>query len=143
MNKRLTWGEYALGLAIAAMARSEDPWYKVGACALRHDHSTAATGYNGAPPGVAIDWSDRNKRRESVIHAERNCLNYVQPGECSLLATTCIPCGECLAEIKLKRIPQVVYRDLYLTDPSLNEKWIAKAKSFGIELIHLPDFPVK
>lgn len=78
---RLTWAEYALAMADVARLRSEDPYVKVGACVLRHDHSVAGVGYNGAPPGVEIDWSDRDERRKRVIHAETNALRYVSPGK--------------------------------------------------------------
>ena len=62
--KRLDWEEYALELARVAALRSEDPFMKVGACVLRHDNSVAGLGYNGAPPGIEIDWSNRDERRK-------------------------------------------------------------------------------
>jgi dCMP deaminase len=132
---RLSWEQYALAIAEAAKLRSEDPWVQVGACALRYDHTVAATGYNGALAGVTIDWSDRDKRREDVVHAERNCLNYVSPGECELLVCTLMPCLECLTQIALKKIPRVMFKDVYTTDPSSAEKVFAKAKKVGI-MIH-------
>jgi len=55
-------------LAFVASERSEDPYLKVGACALRADNSIAGIGYNGAPSGVEIDWSDRDDRRQRVVH---------------------------------------------------------------------------
>ena len=131
---RLTWEQYALAIAEAAKLRSEDPYMQVGACALRHDHTVAATGYNGALSGVKIDWSDRDKRRAHVIHAERNCLNYVRPGECELLVCTLLPCPECLTEIALKRIPRVMYKDEYSTDPAMAVKSYSKAEQAGIVL---------
>ena len=88
INDRLSWEEYALQLATAAAARSEDPYERVGACVLRLDYSVAGVGYNGAPSGVEIDWSDRDRRRERVVHAEVNALRYVRPDEGDILART-------------------------------------------------------
>jgi dCMP deaminase len=100
-----------MSLAVAAAARSEDPWVKVGACVLRKDHSVAGLGYNGAPSGTDIDWSDRDKRRQYVIHAEANALRYLRPDEGSILAVTLAPCPSCLTLIASYRIPTVFYRD--------------------------------
>jgi len=135
---RPTWEEYALNLAYAARIRSPDQHCKVGAVTLRHDHSTASTGYNGAPAGIEIDWSNRDKRRDYVIHAERNACNYIKPGECYILASTLLPCTECLRTIALKRIPTVVYAEDYTTDPEVARKSHEVAKVYGIKLLHLP-----
>ena len=140
MSKRPNWDEYALSLALVAQARSEDPWRQVGAAALRHDNSTAATGYNGTIPGVTVDWSDRPNRQKFAIHAERNCLNYVAPGECRLIACTYMPCPECLKEIAIKRIPRVVYAEEYQINgqESVTAQTKELADLFKIELVHLP-----
>ena len=95
-SMRIDWERYALSLAKVAALRSEDPFVKVGACVLRHDNSVASLGYNGAPPKINIDWSDRDERRRRVIHAEANALRYVKPQECRLLACTLLPCNDCL-----------------------------------------------
>lgn len=137
-NRRVSWEVYALNLAFAASTRSEDPYQQVGAAALRHDHSTASTGYNGAPPGVSLDWSDRDRRRDYVIHAERNACNYIKPGECYLIASTLLPCADCLKEIAIKGIKTVVYAEDYRTDPKVAQKSHEVAKVYGIKLIHIP-----
>jgi dCMP deaminase len=103
--------EYALVLALSAATRSEDPYVKVGACLMRGDGTIAALGYNGAPPGVEIDWSDRDARRHRVIHAESNALRYVRPGEAVLMATTLMPCLECLKLAAAYGIKDIVYLD--------------------------------
>ena len=72
---RLSWLEYGMQLAKTASLRSEDPYVQVGCCILRPDNSIASLGYNGAPPGVDIDWSDRDDRRKRVIHAATNALS--------------------------------------------------------------------
>ena len=117
-SKRISWAEYALELARVAAKRSEDPYLKVGACVLRHDNSVAAVGYNGAPPNVEIDWTNRDERRKRVIHAEVNALRYVKPYECYLLACTHLPCNDCLRSIASYGITDVVFGELYDKDHS-------------------------
>jgi dCMP deaminase len=126
----MNWSEYALDLAFTVSTNSKDPWWKVGACLLRHDNTVAAVGYNGFPAGMEEDWSDRDRRRMFVVHAEQNALRYVRPGECSLLATTLLPCNECLKIIASYGIKKIVYAEDYDRDLTSLEL----AKLFGIEL---------
>jgi dCMP deaminase len=102
---------YALTLAEAAAARSEDPYRKVGTALMRADGSVASLGYNGAPPRVDIDWSDRDERRRWVIHAEANALRFVRPGEVSTAASTSLPCAKCMLLLASYGVWQVIYRD--------------------------------
>lgn len=107
-RKRLSWEETAIKLAFnIAEYRSEDLYVQVGAVIIKHDNSILL-GYNGAPKGMSLDWSNRDLRREWVLHAESNVLNRVLPGETKLLAVTHIPCKDCLKIIKQKEI-QIVY----------------------------------
>lgn len=108
---RPTWERYALGLATAAAARSEDQHVKVGAAALRPDHSIAGVGYNGAPSGLDIDWTDRDDRRQYVIHAEVNALRYTTPAEVAggLLAVTHTTCDRCLPLVAAYGIKRIVF----------------------------------
>ena len=108
-QQRISWPTYALHLAHAARIRSEDPHHQVGTVLLRHDMTVAAVGYNGAPAGMEIDWSDRDARRSLVIHAEANALRYVRPGEIAIMATTMMPCLECLKLAIAYDIREIVY----------------------------------
>lgn len=106
---RLTWEQTAINLAFdIAKYRSQDPFVKVGACIIKKDKSILL-GYNGAPRGMELDWSDRDERRKWVLHAESNVLNRILPGEAELLAVTHIPCIDCLKVIKQKEIDTVYY----------------------------------
>ena len=98
-------------LANAAASRSEDPYRRVGACLMRADHTVAALGFNGAPPGVEIDWTNRDERRQWVLHAEANALRYVTPGEVKMVVTTALPCASCMLLIASYGIKEVYYRD--------------------------------
>jgi len=115
---RLSWQNYALKLATVASERSEDPFMKVGACLLRHDNSVASLGYNGAPPGITIDWSNRDQRRSKVIHAETNALRYVRPNECYFLACTHLPCNDCLRSLASYGIKEIYFNEVYQRDMS-------------------------
>lgn len=130
---RPSWEEYALKIAEAAALRSEDKFVKVGACALRHDNSVVACGYNGAPSKIEIDWSNRDERRKRVLHAESNALRYCKPGEVGLLAVTLCPCSECIKLIGAYKIYNVVYREEYLQDTFSHDL----AKEFGVNLIKI------
>lgn len=115
-NRRPTWEEYALELARTASSRSQDPFIKVGACALRFDKSVAALGYNGPPKGIEIDWSDREERRKRIVHAEMNCLAYCRPNEIELIAVTLLPCSSCINLIASYGIKRVIYGEVYKRD---------------------------
>ena len=133
--KRLDWEEYALELARVASLRSEDPFMKVGACVLRNDNSVAGVGYNGAPPGIEINWENRDERRRRVVHAEVNALRYVKPGEGELLACKLLPCNDCLKMIASYGIKKVIFSDIYELDKSS----LSLAREFKIQLIQLTD----
>jgi len=108
-RKRLSWPKTAIKLAFTiAESRSEDPHLQVGAVAFKKDKSILV-GYNGAPSGIDIDWSDRDHRRARVVHAEANVLNYCKPGEVDFVACTHIPCQECLKVIASKQVKTVFY----------------------------------
>ena len=62
-SARLTWDEYAMGLAIAAARRSEDPHQQVGACALDAEHRVIGVAYNAA---IAIARRTRNACNSSA-----------------------------------------------------------------------------
>jgi dCMP deaminase len=117
-HRRPTWDEYGMMLAWTASLRSPDPHRQVGAAALRKDNSVAGTGYNGTPPGVEIDWSDRDLRRKYVVHAEVNCLRYCRPEEVATIYTTLSPCQDCIKTIGAFGIKRVCYSELYLRDQS-------------------------
>jgi deoxycytidylate deaminase len=133
-RKRKTWEETALVLAeTIARCRSQDPYIQVGACAVLQDNSVSL-GYNGPPPKIEIDWSDRDSRLSRVIHAEVNALRSVGPGQCKFLAVTLLPCRSCMAFIASKGIKRIVFREVYGRDKMA----FALAKEFGIELVQIP-----
>lgn len=116
MSSRLTWEEYAMKIAQVAALRSEDPFKKVGACALDFDNRVIGVAYNGLASGKMIDnnfWSDRDKRRPYMIHAEANLLSLIKRGECNILACTLLPCSNCATMVAAYGIKKVLYSELY------------------------------
>tara|TARA_R110000868_G_scaffold195048_3_gene440717 strand:- start:688 stop:1230 length:543 start_codon:yes stop_codon:yes gene_type:complete len=132
---RLNWPETAIKLAYhIAEYRSEDPWVQVGAVGIKYDKSLIL-GYNGAPSGANINWSDRDERRPYVLHAEENVLNFAKPGEIEILAVTHLPCEHCIKLIAQKKIKRVYYSEIL---PNYNkELTISIAEKFHINLIQL------
>lgn len=131
---RLDKLEWWLQLAEVAAKRSEDPYCKVGAVAIREDGSIAAVSYNGAPPKIEIDWSDRDKRRQFVIHAETNLLRYIKPHECPDVAITLAPCYDCLKNLASYGVKRVNFINYY--DKCDKNILVKMAKMYKIELYH-------
>ena len=118
-NDRISWEEYALRIAEVASSRSEDPFVKVGACALDFNNRVIGVAYNGLSSGIKVPdnfWDDRDKRRPYMIHAEINLMSLFKRGECKLLACTLMPCSCCASAIAAYDIKAVVYRDVYARD---------------------------
>lgn len=118
-KSKISWEEYAARLAQTASLRSEDPYVKVGACALGRGNKVLSLGYNGLasskqPPKDF--WNSRDRRRKFMIHAEANCLSMFEAGDCDLLATTLLPCSYCATMIAAYRIPKVIYIKEYERD---------------------------
>ena len=127
---RLDWQEYGIELAKTAALRSEDPFVQVGCSVFRPDNSVASLGYNGAPPGINIDWSDRGERRKRVIHAETNALKHIKPNEADIMFVTLMPCGDCIKNAASYGIKQVFYIKVYNLDETARDL----ALEFGINL---------
>lgn len=76
--ERPDWDEYFLKIAKDISLRSEDLFIKHG-CVLvdRKTNHIIGTGYNGLPKGAShtfIDLSNRDLRRDYVIHSELNAI---------------------------------------------------------------------
>lgn len=132
MAERVNKYSWWLLLAELASARSEDPWCKVGAIGVREDGSIAGVSYNGAPPKVEIDWSDRDERRKYVVHAETNLLRYIKPNECPIVATTISPCYDCLKNLASYGVKKIYFQNYY---DKCDKKELQKmAELFNIDL---------
>lgn len=122
---RIDWSQYALELAKTASLRSEDPYKKVGACALSHDNRILGVAYNGLKSGKNVDfefWKDRDKRRPFMIHAESNLLSLFLRNEARTIAVTLLPCSSCARLICAWNINDVIYNEEYDNDDALHSK---------------------
>ena len=123
-EERIDWYEYAMLLAFAAAKRSEDPYRKVGACALNKDKMVVGLGYNGLASGKEVSprfWDDRDKRRKYMIHAETNCLSLCKKGDVELLAVTLLPCSYCATMIASYGVKEILYHEEYENDQDAKE----------------------
>lgn len=114
--ERIDWDRHALLLAWAATRRSEDPYMKVGACALGHNNEVLGVAYNGLASGKNVDkefWKDRDARRPFMIHAESNLLARIDHGQAKTIAITLQPCSHCAQSIAAYGIKKVVYSIRY------------------------------
>ena len=114
-------------LAFAAAKRSEDPYRKVGACALNKDKMVVGLGYNGLASGkdtLPRFWEDRDERRKYMIHAETNCLSLCKRGEVDLLAVTLLPCSYCASMIASYGVKEVLYHEEYENDQAAKEIFV-------------------
>lgn len=139
MTQRLSLEQYAVLLARAASARSEDPFLQVGCALIRHDRTVAATGYNGPPPGVDIDWSDRDARRGKMIHAEANALRYVSPHEVLFAAVTYMPCLECVRALASYGVTLVVYQNELPQEYHDRSAILRLAEEFGMHITQVTE----
>jgi dCMP deaminase len=113
---RISWEEHALLIAWAATLRSEDPYMKVGACALGHGNEVLGVAYNGLAPGKNVKedfWIDRNKRRPFMIHAEANLLARIKVNQAKIVGVTLQPCSCCAQAMVAHGVEKVVYTEKY------------------------------
>jgi dCMP deaminase len=132
---RINWNQYALELARTASLRSEDPYKKVGACALSHDNRVLGVAYNGLKSGKNVNdvfWKDRDKRRPFMIHAEANLLSLFSRDEAKIIAVTMLPCCSCARLICAWNIMKVIYNEEYENVEALHSKDIFKF--YNVEL---------
>jgi len=131
-KSRINWW---IDLAKIGATRSEDPWHKVGAVGIREDGSIAGVSYNGAPPNIEIDWSNRDERKKYVVHAETNLLRYIKPKECKTVAVTLAPCFDCLKNLASYGVQTIFFLDYY--EKCNKQELHEMADLFKINLIKL------
>lgn len=123
--KKYTFNDLAISFAIQASKKSEDLYKKVGCSIINKEGRLLSIGYNGVQPKQVLGktfWSDRDKRRKYIIHAETNALScitrYDKP---YLLACTLLPCSNCATNIAANGIKEVLYIDEYTPDKNAHD----------------------
>lgn len=127
MQVRPSWDEYFMEIAQLVKTRATCPRRSVGAVLVR-DKRILATGYNGAPSGMAHcpeggpehDWPTGCMRSGHCIrslHAEQNALlQAAKIGvscEDSWIYVTCQPCNACAKMLVNAGVQRVIYEGDY------------------------------
>lgn len=138
MTERVSWHHYFMNIADVVKTRSLDTKTKVGAVLVSlKDKRIISTGYNSVCSGmndVSIDWSDRERVHQIVIHAETNAILYAQSKyEDAILYTTLSPCKDCIKLLSATKIRKIIYKDSY-KDIDISREL---CNYFKIELIHI------
>ena len=115
-NQRPAWDDYFMSIAKIVATRGTCDRLQVGAVLIKNNR-IVATGYNGAPPGMAHCDGPAGHLMEDnhcirTVHAEANCvLQAAVTGGTSTLGTTlytthspCYTCYKALATAGVKRI---------------------------------------
>ena len=117
LEKRPTWDEYFMGVALLSAQRSKDPSSQVGACIVDEKNHIIATGYNGFPIGCSDDnlpWARKGEKLKTkyvyVVHAEANAItNATKSLEGCRIYTVLHPCNECAKLLIQSGIKEVIY----------------------------------
>lgn len=133
MTERPSWDTYFMDIAHLVKTRATCPRRQVGAVIVR-DRRILATGYNGAPRGLAHcpeggpdnEWPVGCLRAGHCIrslHAEQNALLQAAmigvPCEGAGMYVTCQPCNTCAKMMINAGISSVVYEGEYPDEFSL------------------------
>lgn len=109
----MTWNEYLMMLAHAVAMKSKDTT-KVGCVIVGQDHEILATGFNGAPIGVA-DRLERPEKYRFTSHAEQNAVSFAARNGHALRGSTAYvthhPCSACARSLIQAGIRCVVVGD--------------------------------
>ena len=120
-EKRESWDEYFMGLALRAARRSKDRSTQVGALAVGPDKEVRMTAYNGFPRGVNDDVEARHQRPAKyfyMAHGEENIISTAARVGVSLNGCTvyvmCVPealppCATCSRMLIQAGVVRVVY----------------------------------
>jgi dCMP deaminase len=140
-DTRPSWDEYFMRIAKEVATRATCPRRSVGAVIVL-DRRILATGYNGAPHGLAhcteVGCKIVDGHCQRALHAEQNAilqaaLNGVSTRGATMYVT-CQPCNACAKMIINAGIERVVFEGDY-PDPFAMELF----EEAGIELVCLRD----
>lgn len=154
--RRLSKDEYFLSLAniVAARATCDRLW---AGCVLVRDGEVLATGYNGAPSGMAecdevghllIRGDDGRDHCVRTVHAEQNAIYQARKRVPNLLGSTAYinttPCEKCLSELLHYGIKRVICGSVYRNSErqEMTSKLVA-AWSAVIEYHPMPDITLQ
>jgi deoxycytidylate deaminase len=146
-QKRPSWDEYFMSMAVLSSARSSCLHFRVGAIIVLNNH-IIGTGYNGAPPGIKKNCLEVGCNKENLgmknfrqafdvgkcigVHAEMNALanlsREIHKG--ATIYVTIFPCPSCAKNLLAYNISRVVYKREY--DPKESRLSRALFKEAGV-----------
>ncbi len=116
-TSRPCWDTYFMDICEVVKNRSPDKT-KVGAVMVSlKDNRIISTGYNSVCSGLDdsnIDWTNRERIKDIVIHAEMNAVLYSQSRfEDAVLYCTLSPCKDCVKLLSATQIRKIIYKNEY------------------------------
>ena len=142
-ERRISWDEYFMSIALLSAKRSKDPSTQVGACIVDNDHKVVSIGYNGMPRHCDDDdltWEKGeglNSKYLYVCHAEFNAILNTRDGSrlngCTVYVTL-FPCNECAKAIIQTGIKKVVYLSDKYKDQIYMQASRRLLKAAGVEV---------
>ena len=131
-ERRISWDEYFMSIALLSAKRSKDPSTQVGACIASTENKQIAVGYNGLTNGMSDDnfpWNSPGEETNDlyttknpwVVHAERNAILNSHGADLrdSTIYVTLFPCYECAKSIIQAGIKKVVFLRMYSDEMSI------------------------
>ncbi len=140
--KRPSWDEYFMAIARIIATRANCDRLRTGAVLVK-DKRIIATGYNGAPPGLAtcdeVGHLMEDGHCVRTIHSEHNVIIQVarlqgSSTEGSTLYTLYSPCIHCSKYIIAAGVKRVVFSQVYR-----NNNAVEYLKSAGLDVDVFPE----
>jgi dCMP deaminase len=138
-NKRISWDQYFMNIAVQAATRATCDRKHVGAVIVR-DKTILSTGYNGSIRGLphcddAGHMMD-NGHCVATVHAEANAIIQAAKNGTSIdgadIYVTASPCWNCFKLIANSGIKRIVFLEFYR-----DERILSVAEQAGIKLEQL------
>jgi dCMP deaminase len=135
-NKRASWDEYFMRIAVQAATRATCDRKHVGAVIVR-DKAILSTGYNGSIRGMPhcddAGHMMENDHCIATVHAEANAILQAAKNGTGIdgadIYITASPCWNCFKLIANSGIRRIFYHEFYR-----DERILTIAKQAGIEL---------
>lgn len=135
-NKRASWDEYFMRIAVQAATRATCDRKHVGAVIVK-DKTILSTGYNGSIRGMPHCDDDghmmENDHCIATVHAEANAILQAAKNGTAIdgadIYITASPCWNCFKLIANGGIRRIFYYEFYR-----DERILTIAKQAGIEL---------
>jgi dCMP deaminase len=140
-NRRKSWDEYFMDIAVVVSSRATCDRKRVGAVLVNEQRRILATGYNGSIAGAPhcdeVGHLIVDGHCIRTIHAEVNAINQAARHgirlEGATIYTNTFTCWKCFQQIANVGIRRIVYKDAYRIDPLVE----TTAAELGIELVEV------